>query len=55
MSLLDPIFRRSENWIDLFREPVKAAAEHGAGLLLHYIRQTKGVFAMLLVIGGIAP
>lgn len=56
MSLLDPIFRRFENWIDPFREPVKLQPPNTVpGFLLHYIRQTKGVFAMLLVIGGIAP
>ncbi|EBU8132003.1 ABC transporter ATP-binding protein, partial [Salmonella enterica subsp. enterica serovar Java] len=54
--MFDPVFRRFETWIDVFREPAKLQPPATpARFLWHYIGQTKGVFFALLVIGGIAP
>ena len=56
MSLLTPVFRRFETWIDPFREPANLQPPNTAlGFIWHYLGQTKGVFALSLVVGGIAP
>jgi ATP-binding cassette subfamily B multidrug efflux pump len=56
MSLLDPLYRRFENWVNPFREPAALQPPTTvAGFLWHYVGQARFAFFAMLVIGGIAP
>ena len=56
MSLLDPLYRRFENWVSPFREPANLRPPSSvAGFIWHYVGQARLAFFAMLVIGGIAP
>ncbi|MGN6534862.1 MAG: ABC transporter ATP-binding protein [Mesorhizobium sp.] len=56
MSLLDPLYRRFEDWVSPFREPANLRPPSSvAGFIWHYVGQARLAFFAMLVIGGIAP
>ncbi|MBN9243553.1 MAG: ABC transporter ATP-binding protein [Mesorhizobium sp.] len=56
MSLLDPLYRRFEDWVSPFREPADLRPPATvAGFIWHYVGQARLAFFAMLVIGGIAP
>ncbi|WP_407941004.1 ABC transporter ATP-binding protein [Ollibium composti] len=56
MSLLDPLYRRFEDWVSPFREPANLRPPSTvAGFIWHYVGQARLAFFAMLVIGGIAP
>jgi ATP-binding cassette, subfamily B, multidrug efflux pump len=51
---MTPVFRLFERWIDPFRQPEAGEVPNTApAFLWHYVRQAKGVFAAMLVLGGL--
>jgi len=56
VSLLDPLYRRFEDWVSPFREPANLRPPSSvAGFIWHYVGQARLAFFAMLVIGGIAP
>jgi len=56
MSLLDPIYRRFEEWIDVFRPPATLMPPTTVtGFLWHFLSQAKSAFFFMLLVGGLAP
>jgi ATP-binding cassette, subfamily B, multidrug efflux pump len=51
---VNAVFRLFERWIDPFRQPEPGEIPKTApAFLWHYVRQAKGVFAAMLVLGGL--
>jgi ATP-binding cassette, subfamily B, multidrug efflux pump len=51
---MNAIFRLFERWVDPFRQPEAGDPPNTApAFLWHYVRQAKGVFAAMLVLGGL--
>ena len=51
---MNAVFRLFERWIDPFRQPEAGDVPDTApAFLWHYVRQAKGVFAAMLVLGGL--
>lgn len=54
--MLDAIFRRFEDWIDVFRQPASwQPPATVTGFLWHYLSQAKPVFFLMLLVGGLLP
>ncbi|THF56158.1 ABC transporter ATP-binding protein [Mesorhizobium composti] len=54
--MLDPLYRRFEDWVSPFREPANLRPPSTvAGFIWHYVGQARLAFFAMLVIGGIAP
>ncbi|QDC03148.1 ABC transporter ATP-binding protein [Mesorhizobium sp. 8] len=54
--MLDPLYRRFEDWVSPFREPANLRPPSSvAGFIWHYVGQARLAFFAMLVIGGIAP
>ena len=51
---MNAVFRIFERWIDPFRQPEAGDPPNTApAFLWHYVRQAKGVFAAMLILGGL--